>query len=60
MSNSDNKTDNSKLVTTDTVYVSPDGGTMCVWKIKDSASIIKHTTAKAENFQTKADESIDT
>jgi hypothetical protein len=27
MSNSDTKTDNSKLVTTDTVYVSPDGGT---------------------------------
>lgn len=27
MSNSDDKTDNSKLVTTDTVYVSPDGGT---------------------------------
>lgn len=27
MSDSDNKTDNSKLVTTDTVYVSPDGGT---------------------------------
>jgi hypothetical protein len=27
MSNQDNKTDDSKLVTTDTVYVSPDGGT---------------------------------
>jgi hypothetical protein len=27
MSNSDTKTDDSKLVTTDTVYVSPDGGT---------------------------------
>ena len=27
MGASDNKTDNSKLVTTDTVYVSPDGGT---------------------------------
>jgi hypothetical protein len=27
MSTSDNKTDDSKLVTTDTVYVSPDGGT---------------------------------
>jgi len=27
MSNSDKKTDDSKLVTTDTVYVSPDGGT---------------------------------
>src|SRR5512133_3382694 len=27
MSNSDQKTDDSKLVTTDTVYVSPDGGT---------------------------------
>jgi hypothetical protein len=27
MSASDTKTDNSKLVTTDTVYVSPDGGT---------------------------------
>jgi hypothetical protein len=27
MSNSDNKTDDSKLATTDTVYVSPDGGT---------------------------------
>jgi len=27
MSASDDKTDNSKLVTTDTVYVSPDGGT---------------------------------
>ncbi len=27
MSTSDTKTDNSKLVTTDTVYVSPDGGT---------------------------------
>ena len=27
MSNSDSKTDDSKLVTTDTVYVSPDGGT---------------------------------
>lgn len=27
MSNADDKTDNSKLVTTDTVYVSPDGGT---------------------------------
>jgi hypothetical protein len=26
MSNSDSKTDDSKLVTTDTVYVSPDGG----------------------------------
>jgi hypothetical protein len=26
MSNSDKKTDDSKLVTTDTVYVSPDGG----------------------------------
>jgi hypothetical protein len=27
MSNSDSKTDDSKLATTDTVYVSPDGGT---------------------------------
>jgi hypothetical protein len=27
MSNSDKKTDDSKLVATDTVYVSPDGGT---------------------------------
>jgi len=27
MSTSDTKTDDSKLVTTDTVYVSPDGGT---------------------------------
>jgi len=27
MSNQDSKTDDSKLVTTDTVYVSPDGGT---------------------------------
>ena len=27
MSNSDNKTDDSKLIATDTVYVSPDGGT---------------------------------
>lgn len=60
MSPPDTKTDNSKLVTTGTLYVSPDSGPACVLKIKGSASIIKHTAAKAENFQTKADESIDT
>lgn len=60
MSPPDIKPDNSKLVTTDPLYVIPGGGTTCVRKIKGSASIIKHTTAKAKNFQTKADESIDT